>query len=119
MLLAPSLSARDRTTTDDAEAHARIVARTARAWGRFRQAAVSSFAFVEAAGPLTGSSCCRRAWPVQEPAATAAPHLSAPMDPAEKGAMAAGVLRAMGLVGGQAAGRPAGRAWCVGDEQSP
>ena len=34
-----------------AEADARIVARTSRAWGRFRQAAVSSFAFVEAAGP--------------------------------------------------------------------
>ncbi|WP_197409520.1 YbcC family protein [Erythrobacter sp. YT30] len=30
----------------------RIAARTTRAWGRFRQAAVSSFAFVEAMGPL-------------------------------------------------------------------
>ncbi|MEL7198595.1 MAG: DUF2309 domain-containing protein [Pseudomonadota bacterium] len=30
----------------------RILARTKRAWGRFRQAAVSSFAFVESMGPL-------------------------------------------------------------------
>ncbi|TYP65931.1 hypothetical protein A9A71_113206 [Stutzerimonas stutzeri] len=102
VLLAPSLSARDRTT-DDAEAHARIVARTARAWGRFRQAAVSSFAFVEAAGPLYGMKLLHGALGRSKtPAATAAPHLSAPMDPAEKGAIAAGVLRAMGLVGGQA-----------------
>lgn len=102
VLLAPSLSARDRTT-DDAEAHARIVARTARAWGRFRQAAVSSFAFVEAAGPLYGAKLLQGALGRSKmPAATAAPHLSAPMDPAAKGAMAAGVLRAMGLVGGQA-----------------
>ena len=34
------------------EQAARIAARAVRAWGRFRQAAVSSFAFVEAAGPL-------------------------------------------------------------------
>ena len=34
-----------------AEQSARIRARTTRAWSRFRQAAVSSFAFVEAAGP--------------------------------------------------------------------
>lgn len=102
VLLAPSLSARDRTT-DDAEAHARIVARTARAWGRFRQAAVSSFAFVEAAGPLYGAKLLQGALGrAKTPSATAAPHLSAPMDPAEKGAMVAGVLRAMGLVGGQA-----------------
>lgn len=102
VLLAPSLSARDRTT-DDAEAHARIVARTARAWGRFRQAAVSSFAFVEAAGPLYGAKLLQGALGrAKTPTATAAPHLSVPMDPAEKGAMATGVLRAMGLVGGQA-----------------
>ena len=102
VLLAPSLSARDRTT-DDAEAHARIVARTARAWGRFRQAAVSSFAFVEAAGPLYGVKLLQGALGrARMPTATATPHLSAPMDPAEKGAIAAGVLRAMGLVGGQA-----------------
>ncbi|MDU8943452.1 DUF2309 domain-containing protein [Rhodophyticola sp. MJ-SS7] len=38
---------------DDAtEQEVRIAARAVRAWGRFRQAAVSSFAFVEAAGPF-------------------------------------------------------------------
>lgn len=39
----------------------RIAARTMRAWGRFRQAAVSSFAFVEAAGPLYGWKLVRDA----------------------------------------------------------
>ncbi len=34
------------------EEELRVAARARRAWGRFRQAAVSSFAFVEAAGPL-------------------------------------------------------------------
>jgi uncharacterized protein len=34
------------------EEELRIAARASRAWGRFRQAAVSSFAFVEAAGPM-------------------------------------------------------------------
>jgi uncharacterized protein YbcC (UPF0753/DUF2309 family) len=40
----------------------RIAARTARAWGRFRQAAVSSFAFVEAAGPLYAGNWCAMRW---------------------------------------------------------
>jgi len=41
--------------SEAAERDARIGARAARAWGRFRQAAVSSFAFVEAAGPVYGA----------------------------------------------------------------
>ncbi|MEO8243241.1 MAG: putative inorganic carbon transporter subunit DabA, partial [bacterium] len=47
---------------DDAqEAATRITARAKRAWGRFRQAAVSSFAFVEAAGPIYGGKLVREA----------------------------------------------------------
>lgn len=38
---------------------ARITTRATRAWGRFRQAAVSSFAFVEAAGPLYAGKLVR------------------------------------------------------------
>ena len=45
----------------DTEVEARISARAVRAWGRFRQAAVSSFAFVEAAGrSMAGNSCVMR-----------------------------------------------------------
>jgi uncharacterized protein YbcC (UPF0753/DUF2309 family) len=51
VLLNPAV---ETTSHDDPkrEQDTRIAARTARAWGRFRQAAVSSFAFVEAAGPF-------------------------------------------------------------------
>jgi hypothetical protein len=50
VLLNPGLTS---TSHEDAAAEQadRIARRTTRAWGRFRQAAVSSFAFVEAAGP--------------------------------------------------------------------
>ena len=50
VLLNPALTSTGHESPK-AEADARIAARTLRAWGRFRQAAVSSFAFVEAAGP--------------------------------------------------------------------
>lgn len=39
-------------TGGEGATHARHTARAARAWGRFKLAAVSSFAFVEAAGPI-------------------------------------------------------------------
>ncbi|MCA3255916.1 MAG: DUF2309 family protein, partial [Alphaproteobacteria bacterium] len=42
-----------------ADAAARILARARRAWGRFKVAAVSSFAFVEAAGPLYAGKLLR------------------------------------------------------------
>ena len=49
VLLKPALNATSHAG-EDVEQATRIAARTVRAWGRFRQAAVSSFAFVEAAG---------------------------------------------------------------------
>lgn len=51
VLLNPGL---ETTSEGDAETdfETRILARTKRAWGRFRQAAVSSFAFVESMGPF-------------------------------------------------------------------
>lgn len=58
VLLRPALkSAPDAPAT--VEEAARITARATRAWGRFRQAAVSSFAFVEAVGPLYGAKLLR------------------------------------------------------------
>ena len=46
---------------DSAEAANRIAARATRAWGRFWQAAVSAFAFVEVAGPVYGGKLVRDA----------------------------------------------------------
>jgi uncharacterized protein YbcC (UPF0753/DUF2309 family) len=55
VLLTPTLltcSGTATPVTESADLAARIAARAKRAWGRFRLAAISSFAFVEAAGPL-------------------------------------------------------------------
>ncbi len=53
VLLSPGLHS-SATGPDDIarDRHARLSARAARAWGRFKLAAVSSFAFVEATGPV-------------------------------------------------------------------
>ncbi len=81
------------------EQAARITARTARAWGRFRQAAVSSFAFVEAAGPAYGWKLAKDALGmgvkglVPEPA----PQLDEALTPEQKAATGAAVLKAMSL----------------------
>lgn len=83
----------------DVEATARIGARAVRAWGRFRQAAVSSFAFVEAAGPFYGTKLVKDALGLgagSEPAAPA-PRLENGWTAAQKASTAATVLRAMGL----------------------
>ncbi len=53
VLLNPGLTTRSGGPEDaDADQTARFKARAKRAWGRFKLAAVSSFAFVEATGPL-------------------------------------------------------------------
>ncbi|WP_439611771.1 YbcC family protein [Reyranella sp.] len=53
VLLAPALHSCAGGAADaEADRSARIAARAKRAWGRFKLAAVSSFAFVEATGPL-------------------------------------------------------------------
>jgi uncharacterized protein YbcC (UPF0753/DUF2309 family) len=54
VLLNPGVKSASAATPalTDTEDKARILARTKRAWGRFKLAAVSSFAFVEAAGPI-------------------------------------------------------------------
>lgn len=89
----------DNARRDEA---ARLVARATRAWGRFRLAAISSFAFVEAMGPIYVSKLLRGALGF---AKTSVPDDPAPRhDPAlhveTSIAMAERVLRAMSLTHG-------------------
>jgi hypothetical protein len=86
------------------EEAARISARAVRAWGRFRQAAVSSFAFVEAAGPAYGAKLVKDALAVgaAKTAVNPAPRLEVPLRAEQKVATAAAVLRAMSMTQGHA-----------------
>jgi uncharacterized protein YbcC (UPF0753/DUF2309 family) len=79
----------------------RIAARAVRAFGRFRQAAVSSFAFVEAAGPFYGAKLLRDALGLgRTDSPDAAPVLTPGLSAADKVATAATVLKAMSLTRG-------------------
>jgi hypothetical protein len=82
-----------------AEEKQRIGARALRAWGRFKRAAVSSFAFVEASGPLY-------LWKLFHDSVTAdhrlsgdraAPRLDVSLTASQRIEMAATILRAMSL----------------------
>ena len=98
VLLAPAFQT--HTAASAATDHAvRITRRAKRAWGRFKLAAVSSFAFVESAGPLyigklVGSALARSHVSPPEPA----PALDLP--PQDRIALAGRVLRAMSLTSG-------------------
>ncbi len=99
VLLAPKLSS-TATAPSAAEADqaARFGARAARAWGRFKLAAVSSFAFVEATGPVYLGKLLRDALGVVPRATEApAPQFSAEFTLPERIATAAAILRAMSL----------------------
>ncbi|TWB36444.1 YbcC family protein [Nitrospirillum pindoramense] len=81
----------------------RIAARSARALGRFRQAAVSSFAFVESAGPLYAVKLLRDALGLgRTRGADPAPAFTPALPADAKAATAAQVLRAMSLTQGHA-----------------
>jgi len=105
VLLKPGLYTCAGTQTYAAESRdrtGRIAARAKRAWGRFKLAAISSFAFVEAAGPIyVGKLLCDglgrkgRAAP-NDPA----PRLEAALEIDTRVTMAANVLRAMSLTEG-------------------
>lgn len=85
-----------------AEESARIAARAKRAWGRFKLAAVSSFAFVEATGPIYAGKLVRDALglgPAHLPH-DPAPQLSPGLDAGQKLASAEMVLRAMSMTDG-------------------
>ncbi|ASP34723.1 YbcC family protein [Labrenzia sp. VG12] len=98
VLLKPALTSTSHGSKD-AEDKTRIGARAVRALGRFRQAAVSSFAFVEAAGPLYGWKLMRDAMGLGDSSKQdqTAPRLAPGLDATVKVETAAAVLRAMGL----------------------
>jgi uncharacterized protein len=102
VLLNPTVTSCALSPDPGAEAAARITARAKRAWGRFKLAAVSSFAFVEATGPVYAGKLVRDALglgPSHLPH-DPAPELSPGLDDAQKLASAEMVLRAMSMTDG-------------------
>ena len=102
VLLNPNVTSFALSPTAGVEEAARIAARATRAWGRFKLAAVSSFAFVEATGPVYAGKLVRDALglgPSQLPK-DPAPQLSPGLDKAQKLASAEMVLRAMSMTSG-------------------
>jgi hypothetical protein len=100
VLLRPSLMTCTAVPAPAAE-RARIGARARRAWGRFSQAAVSCFAFVESAGLLHGAKLLRDATGLgRAPRPEPAPALPATLGLEARIATAEAVLRAMSLTTG-------------------
>jgi hypothetical protein len=101
VLLNPAMESTSHTSEPD-EHKVRIGARTARAWGRFRQAAVSSFAFIEAAGLLYGAKLVTDALGLKHgPSGSGpAPHVVGGLSAQAKAETAAAVLNALGMTGG-------------------
>ena len=102
VLLNPGLSSRSGGPDDALDGlAARYLARAKRAWGRFKLAAVSSFAFVEAAGPvylgklLRDGLALRRQGLPNDPM----PQIKPAMELGQQVSAAASVLRAMSLTG--------------------
>lgn len=103
VLLNAGLTSVSGTEIDrSADNEARYRSRAGRAWGRFKLAAVSSFAFVEATGPIyigklvTDALGLRGKGPPTDPA----PRPEPPLDIGTKVLMAASILRAMSLTSG-------------------
>ncbi len=88
--------------TEEADRQARFAARALRAWGRFKLAAVSSFAFVEATGPVYAGKLLRDALALEAPTPPddPAPRLDPALDVAARTGAAETVLRAMSLTKG-------------------
>ncbi|MCX7344654.1 MAG: DUF2309 domain-containing protein [Alphaproteobacteria bacterium] len=103
VLLRPGLASSSHLG-QQAETEARIAERAVRAWGRFRKAAVSSFAFVEAAGPAYGLKLVKDALGlVPKPASRGpAPWFESKLTAESKAATAAAVLKAMSFTTGHA-----------------
>ena len=97
VLLNPGVTTTSQGDDPQADQTARFKARASRAWGRFRLAAVSSFAFVEATGPVYAGKLVRDALnmaPGEVPAGPA-PRLDPAMDPGAQVDAAETILRAM------------------------
>ncbi len=95
VLLNPGVTSQvaETGTADDTR---RYTARAKRAWGRFKLAAVSSFAFVEAAGPLYAGKLVQDSLALAGKAATeSAPTMDPAIDLATRVGMAKSVLSAM------------------------
>ena len=100
VLLNPGVGsvAKGTEAADDAQ---RYRARAGRAWGRFKLAAVSSFAFVEAAGPLYLAKLVRDALgQIATPPADPAPRFDPPLPIGAQTDAAEKILRAMSLTHG-------------------
>ncbi len=68
VLLNPGVTSSSTTpATREADTAARIAARGVRAWGRFKLAAVSSFAFIEATAPVYAGKLVRDAFGLAKP----------------------------------------------------
>ncbi len=103
VLLNPSFDSRaGGPGTAATDRSARFKARAERAWGRFKLAAVSSFAFVEATGPVYAWKLLRDSLGLREVAAPddPAPVLDPSPDLPARVNAAASVLRAMSLTQG-------------------
>lgn len=96
VLLRPALQTRPGEDTS-ADTASQIAARAARAWGRFKLAAISSFAFVEATGPLYFVKLARDSLGLHKAQAPEpAPQITG-LDADARIASAANILGAMGL----------------------
>lgn len=86
-------------TGGEGATHARHTARAERAWGRFKLAAVSSFAFVEAAGPIYIGKLLKDALGLKanKPPRDPKPFADPAPDTATRVGMAASILGAMSL----------------------
>lgn len=103
VLLNPGVTSVSGAADDrGADQTARFRARAKRAWGRFKLAAVSSFAFVEATGPVYAGKLLRDALSlVLKPAPNdPAPRFDPALDLETRTAAAETVLRAMSLTDG-------------------
>ena len=96
-LLRPGMTSR-AAEPEATDLNRRYKARAKRAWGRFKLAAVSSFAFVEATGPLYAGKLVRDAFGLGgRGAAEPAPEMDPSIDLETRVGMAKSVLTAMSL----------------------
>ncbi|WP_377294610.1 YbcC family protein [Rhizobium sp. SG2393] len=103
VLLKPSVfSCSEVEKGDEADRQARFGARAIRAWGRFKLAAVSSFAFVEAMGPVYAGKLLRDGlgFGKGKGPEAARPRFAPSLDLGARSTMARTVLNAMSLTEG-------------------
>ncbi|MEH6739042.1 MAG: DUF2309 domain-containing protein [Sulfitobacter sp.] len=100
VLLSPALKSTSTNSQNaDADQSSRFEARAERAWGRFKLAAVSSFAFVEATGPVYAAKLTRDALGLPHSAQKPSPqpHFGESFAMPDRIAAAGKILRAMSL----------------------